>query len=37
VEEVEENVRMVEEPIPAALWAELKERELIAPNPPMPA
>lgn len=37
VEEVEENVRMVEEPIPAELWAELKERELIDRNAPTPA
>jgi D-threo-aldose 1-dehydrogenase len=37
VEEVEENVRMVELPIPAALWTDLKDADLIdrdAPTPP---
>ncbi|MYD53945.1 MAG: aldo/keto reductase [Chloroflexi bacterium] len=37
VSEVEENVRMVETPIPAALWGELKEAGLIDPNAPTPA
>ena len=37
IEEVEDNARMVEHPIPAALWADLKDRGLIvatAPNAP---
>jgi D-threo-aldose 1-dehydrogenase len=34
--EVEENVRMVEAPIPAALWAELKEDGLLAAGAPTP-
>ena len=33
---VEENVRMVEFPIPAELWAELKQRGLIADAAPTP-
>ena len=32
--EVEENVRMVEHPIPAALWAELKDAGLLAAAAP---
>jgi len=39
VAEVEENVALVEHPIPAALWAELKQDGLIAegaPTPPAP-
>ena len=36
IQEVEENARMVEHPIPAALWAELKERGLIAAAAPTP-
>jgi D-threo-aldose 1-dehydrogenase len=35
--EVEENARLVELPIPAALWSELKETGLIAPAAPTPA
>jgi D-threo-aldose 1-dehydrogenase len=35
--EVEENARMVEFPIPAALWAELKDTGLIAAAAPTPA
>ena len=35
--EVEENARMVELPIPAALWTELKESGLIAVAAPTPA
>ena len=34
--EVEENVRMVEFPIPPALWAELKDSGLIAAAAPIP-
>lgn len=34
--EVEENVALVERPVPAALWAELKERGLLAPAAPVP-
>jgi D-threo-aldose 1-dehydrogenase len=37
VAEVEENVSMVEHPIPPALWAELKDRGLIDPAAPTPA
>ena len=37
VAEVEENARMVEAPIPAALWAELKEAGLLHPAAPVPA
>ncbi len=37
VSEVEENVRMVEQPIPSALWNELKEAGLIAAEAPTPA
>jgi len=36
VAEVEENVRMVEYPIPADLWAELKQQGLIAAAAPTP-
>ena len=35
--EVEENVRMVEHPIPAALWVELKGAGLLASAAPTPA
>jgi D-threo-aldose 1-dehydrogenase len=35
--EVEENARMVEHPIPTALWAELKEAGLIDRAAPIPA
>ena len=34
--EVEENVRMVEFPIPSSLWAELKDTSLIAAAAPTP-
>jgi D-threo-aldose 1-dehydrogenase len=37
VTEVEENVRMVEFPIPADLWAELKHQGLIAAAAPTPS
>jgi D-threo-aldose 1-dehydrogenase len=37
VAEVEDNVRMVEFPIPAALWAELKQAGLIAEAAPTPS
>lgn len=33
--EVEENVRLVEWPIPAELWAELKQAGLIAASAPV--
>jgi aryl-alcohol dehydrogenase-like predicted oxidoreductase len=36
VAEVEDNVRMVEFPIPTALWAELKQAGLIAEAAPTP-
>jgi D-threo-aldose 1-dehydrogenase len=36
IQEVEENLRMVEHPIPATLWADLKDRELIAAAAPTP-
>lgn len=37
VAEVEENARMVEAPIPAALWSELKDAGLLDPAAPVPA
>lgn len=37
ITEVEENVRMVEAPIPGALWTELKEAGLLDPDAPTPA
>jgi D-threo-aldose 1-dehydrogenase len=36
VAEVEDNVRMVEYAIPAALWVELKQEGLIAEAAPTP-
>ena len=36
VAEVEENARLVELPIPAELWAELKKAGLIAAEAPTP-
>jgi D-threo-aldose 1-dehydrogenase len=36
VAEVEDNVRMVEYPIPTALWAELKQEGLVAEAAPTP-
>ena len=36
VAEVEENVRLVEQPIPGELWAELKKAALIAADAPTP-
>ena len=36
VAEVEENARMVETPIPGALWAELKDAGLLNPSAPTP-
>jgi D-threo-aldose 1-dehydrogenase len=36
VAEVEENVALVEHPIPAALWADLKQDGLIADAAPTP-
>ena len=36
IQEVEDNVRMVELPIPGALWAELKGSGLIAQAAPTP-
>ncbi|MXX19414.1 MAG: aldo/keto reductase [Dehalococcoidia bacterium] len=37
VAEVEENARMVETPIPAALWSELKDAGLLDSSAPVPA
>ncbi len=37
VAEVEENARMIEAPIPAALWPELREAGLLAAAAPVPA
>lgn len=37
VAEVEENARMIESPIPAALWSELKDAGLLDPAAPVPA
>jgi D-threo-aldose 1-dehydrogenase len=36
VAEVEDNIKMVEYPIPADLWAELKQARLIAASAPTP-
>ena len=36
-EEVEANVRLIETPIPAALWAELKHERLLREDAPPPA
>ena len=36
VAEVEENARMVETPIPAGLWPELKDAGLLDPAAPTP-
>lgn len=36
VAELEENVRMLETPIPADLWAELRAEGLLAPDVPVP-
>ena len=36
VAEVEENARMVETPIPGALWAELRDAGLLDPSAPTP-
>ncbi len=36
VSEVEENVQLIETPIPAAFWAELKQEKLIAEAAPTP-
>jgi D-threo-aldose 1-dehydrogenase len=37
VAEVEENARMVEHPIPPALWADLKDAGLLPAAAPVPA
>lgn len=37
VAEVEENARMIETPVPAALWSELKDAALLDPAAPVPA
>ena len=37
VAEVEENARMIEAPIPAALWSELKDAGLLDPAAPVPS
>jgi D-threo-aldose 1-dehydrogenase len=36
VAEVEDNIRMVEYPIPTDLWAELKQQKLLAEAAPTP-
>jgi D-threo-aldose 1-dehydrogenase len=36
VEEMEANAELVRYPIPPALWADLREAELIHPNAPTP-
>ena len=36
-EEVDANVRLIETPIPADLWAELKREELLREDAPTPA
>jgi len=35
--EVEENVQLIEHPIPAEFWAELKQERLIAEAAPTPS
>jgi D-threo-aldose 1-dehydrogenase len=37
VSEVEENVQLIEHPIPTAFWAELKQEKLIAEAAPTPS
>jgi D-threo-aldose 1-dehydrogenase len=37
IAEVEDNLRMLEHPIPSALWAALKDASLIDPAAPVPA
>jgi D-threo-aldose 1-dehydrogenase len=37
VKEVEENVRMVQQKIPAAVWQEMRAEKLIPPKAPVPA
>jgi D-threo-aldose 1-dehydrogenase len=36
-EEFEENLRLVRQPIPSALWAELRDRRLLHPEAPTPS
>jgi D-threo-aldose 1-dehydrogenase len=36
-EEFEENLRLVRQPIPSALWAELRDRQLLHPEAPTPS
>ena len=36
IAEVEENVALVERPIPAGLWADLKDAGLVDPAAPTP-
>jgi D-threo-aldose 1-dehydrogenase len=35
--EFQENVRLIREPIPAALWADLRDRQLLHPEAPTPS
>jgi D-threo-aldose 1-dehydrogenase len=36
IAEVEENVALIERPIPAGLWADLKDARLLDPAAPTP-
>ncbi len=35
--ELEENVKLIRQPIPSALWAELRDRQLLHPEAPTPS
>jgi len=37
VAEFEENVKLIRQPIPAALWAELRDKRLLHPGAPTPS
>ena len=34
--EFEENVKLIRQPIPSALWAELRDKQLLHPEAPTP-
>jgi D-threo-aldose 1-dehydrogenase len=36
-EEFEENLKLISQPIPAALWAELRDKQLLHPEAPTPS
>ena len=35
--EFEENVKLIRQPIPSALWAELRDKQLLHPEAPTPS